>query len=109
MEDFKEEISAHIMERDKQCALHRKHRIAARQYKKHLQYLADNLKFYPSPAYFFTRNGKTYIRRLYNSKRKNSSAAAGKVICSRKVRKYPDTFPKGNLYRKVYDYWWTLW
>lgn len=109
MTEFKEELLSSIREHDRQCKLHRKHRSAAQQHRKHLQYLADSIKSYPPPAYNVISDGKGYVRRLYNSKCKKSRASAGKTVCSKQVRKYQGCFPKGNYYRKVYDYWWTLW
>ena len=46
----------------------------------------------------------TYIKYPKNSKYQRF----GKKASSAKVRKYKDLPPKGNTYRRVFDYWWML-
>ena len=65
---------------------------------------------YPSPVYVKTRNGSdsTYLKRLYKSGNRNSTASRYLVICNRKVRRYKGEIAPGGDYRKISDYWWML-
>ena len=45
-----------------------------------------------------------YIKYPKNSRRQRWL----KRVSSKKVRIYPDLPQKGNSYRKVFDYWWSL-
>ena len=91
------------------------------KHKQKLKFLADNLQYYPSPAYYKDKefvgwsNGgyvpikKPYYKRQYRDNHKNGRYKWYKNYANRQVRRYNgELHSKGNCYRKVYDFWWEV-
>ena len=81
------------------------------KYQSHLKRVHEMSRGYPQPVMYkdFVRSGrayaenpKPYYKRLYRGQR--SSYIKRRV--SKKVRSYNGELHNGNMYRRVYDFWW---
>ena len=81
-----------------ECKFKRLYRIATRSYVPHAGYTSGS---YVNGQHVPTG---TYIKYPKNSYRQRWCKKAS----SARVRKYMDLPHKGNSYRRVFDYWWTL-
>lgn len=97
------------------------------KHKQHLKYLEENCRHYPSPVMAADKNGNwipdkewytkfpeyevrefAYYKRLYRAKRKGNRYTYYKKYSNKRVRRYNGEIHKGNMYRKIFDYWWTV-
>ena len=81
-----------------ECKFKRLHRIVTSSYVPHAGYISWS---YVDGQHVPTG---TYIKYPKNSNRQRWCKKAS----SARVRKYMDLPSKGNSYRRVFDYWWTL-
>lgn len=81
------------------------------KYQSHLKRVHEISRGYPQPVMYkdFVRVGRTYVenpkpyyKRLYRGQR--SSYIKRRV--SKRVRSYKGELHNGNMYRRVYDFWW---
>lgn len=87
-------------------------------YKNHIKYLAKTYPSYPPPAMPVDENGRwnfddpvgtVYYRRTYRGNHKGNRYSFYKKYSNRCVRGYKGKIhSKGNQYRKIFDYWWTV-
>lgn len=87
------------------------------KHRNHLKFLAENVQSYPPPVIYtdeiYTRQGwvknpKPYYKRLYRGKHKHNRYKYYKKNANRCVRQYKGEIYKGNMYRKIFDYWWSV-
>jgi len=89
------------------------------KYRNHLKFLAENIQGYPSPAIYtdeiwikgqgYVKNPKPYYKRCYRGNRKGNRYAFCKKHANRCVRNYKgEIHYKGNQFKKIFDYWWTV-
>ena len=85
----------------------------------HLIFLAENIQYYPSPVIYtdeiwisrqgYIENPKPYYKRYYQGNHKGNRYSFYKKYANRCVRRYKgEIHNKGNQYRKIFDYWWTV-
>lgn len=89
--------------KEKRCSKKKKRNKRERglKYKKHLKNLAEiTCRYYPCPAIY----SNSYYKRLYRGKRSKYL----KRQSNKKIRKYKRCLSDGNMYRKVFDFWWEL-
>lgn len=89
-----------------------------KKYKRHLKFLAENISYYPSPAFPVAANGNyvdnseshlfAYYKRRYQSNGKKSSANFFKKESNRKIRRYKGKIPNGRWCHKLFDFWWEI-
>lgn len=87
-------------------------------YKNHVKYLSKTYPSYPPPAMPVDENGcwnfddpigTVYYRRTYRGNHKGNRYSFYKKYSNRCVRRYKgEIHSKGNQYRKIFDYWWTV-
>lgn len=87
-------------------------------YKNHVKYLAKTYPSYPPPAMPVDENGHwnfddpigtVYYRRTYRGNHKGNRYSFYKKYSNRCVRRYKgEIYSKGNQYRKIFDYWYTV-
>lgn len=105
----------------KQCSKHMKRSKRERylKYKQHLKFLTEKANSYPSSVmyidkiyikgYGWIENTKPHYKRLYRDNHKNGRYKWYKKYANRQVRRYKgELHNKGNQYRKIFDYWWTV-
>ena len=89
------------------------------KYKNHLKNLAKNIQYYPHPVIFtkeiyikgkgWIENLKPYYKRNYRDNHRCGRYKYYKKYANRCVRKYQgEIHNKGNQYKKIFDYWWTV-
>lgn len=88
------------------------------KYKNHVEYLAKTYPSYPPPAMPVDENGHwnfddpigaVYYRRTYRGNHKRNRYSFYKKYSNRCVRRYKgEIHSRGNQYRKIFDYWWTV-
>lgn len=89
------------------------------KHKNHLKFLAENIQYYLSPVIYtdeiwisrqgYIENPKPYYKRYYRGNHKGNRYSFYKKYANRCVRKYKgEIHNKGNQYRKIFDYWWTV-
>lgn len=89
------------------------------KHKNHLKFLAENVQYYPPSVIYIDEiyvegegwvdNLKPYYKRCYRDKHKGGRYKFYKKYSNRCVRRYKgEIHIKGNYYRKVFDYWWTV-
>ncbi len=89
------------------------------KYRNHLKFLAENISGYPPPVVYtnevwikgqgYVDNPKPYYKRLYRNNHKGGSYKFYKKHSNRCVRRYKgEIHSKGNQYKKIFDYWWTV-
>lgn len=89
------------------------------KYKNHLKFLVKNVQYYPSPVIYtdeiyikgegWVNNPKPYYKRCYRDNHKRGRCKYYKKYSNRCVRRYKgEIHSKGNQYRKIFDYWWTV-
>lgn len=81
--------------------------------KKHLQKYRDRHKFTrifgaPYPNYGYVDGEYVMIGNYVNYPRSSSNKVFFKRVSNKKVRRYNGNLQKGNVHRKLFDYWWTL-
>ena len=52
---------------------------------------------------------KPYVMRNYNERGRHKVSSSLKRDCNRQVRRYKGEVPSYGGYRRVSDFWWTLW
>lgn len=103
--------------------IHKKKRRNKRErdlkHKRHLKALYENNQYYPSPVTYtdeiyvkgegWVDNPKPYYKRCYRDNHKGGRYRYYKKYSNRCVRRYKkEIHCKGNQYRKIFDYWWTV-
>ena len=89
------------------------------KHKNHLKFLAENIQYYPCPVIYtdeiwiegqgWVENLKSYYKRCYRGNHKGNRYSLYKKYANRRVRRYKgEIHNKGNQYRKIFDYWWTV-
>lgn len=89
------------------------------KYKSHLKFLSENVQYYPSPVIYIDEiyvkgegwvdNPKPYYKRCYRDNHKGGRYKYYKKYSNRCVRRYKgEIHNKGNQYRKIFDYWYTV-
>lgn len=89
------------------------------KHKNHLKFLAENIQYYPCPVIYtdeiyvkgegWVDNPKPYYKRCYRDNHKGGRYKFYKKYSNRCVRRYKrEIHSKGNQYRKIFDYWWTV-
>ena len=91
------------------------------KYKQHLRFLAENCSGYPSPAFpagedgqcvdsedWFDRDKVVFYKRQYRAKRKRNRYVYYKKYSNKCVRRYKGEIHRGNMYRRIFDYWYTV-
>ena len=89
------------------------------KYKKHLKVLYENNQYYLSPVIYtdeiyvkgegWVDNPKPYYKKRYRDNHKGGRYKYYKKYSNRCVRRYKgEIHAKGNQYRKIFDYWWTV-
>ena len=97
-ERFKNGAKNHEVKRRKQAL-----------YKKKLERMEKNLRWYLSPVWIKDKGKPTerLVRSYFNSARLRRSH--NKLVRSRLKNKYADVSYKGRFFRKISDYKWDLW
>lgn len=89
------------------------------KHKNRLKFLSENVQYYPSPVIYidetyvegegYVDNQKPYYKRYYRDNHKGGRYKFYKKYANRCVRRYKgEIHIKGNHYRKIFDYWWTV-
>ena len=89
------------------------------KHKRHLKTLYENNQYYPSPVTYtdeiyvkgegWVDNPKPYYKRRYRDNHKCGRYKYYKKYSNQCVRGYKgEIHAKGNQYRKIFDYWWTV-
>lgn len=89
------------------------------KYKNHFKFLAENVQYYSAPVLYteeiyvegegLVKNPKPYYKRCYRGNHKGNRYSLYKKYANRCVRRYKgEIHNKGNQYRKIFDYWWTV-
>ena len=89
------------------------------KHKQRLKLLAENVQCYPCPVIYtdeiwikglgWVKNPKPYYKRLYRDNHKGGRYKYYKKYANRQIRRYKgELHSKGNQYRKIFDYWWTV-
>lgn len=115
-EDVYTDIAKHI-NRSKQKRRNKRERDW--KYKNHIKFLTENIQGYPFPAIYtdevwirgqgYVENPKPYYKRCYRGNHKGNRYSSYKKYANRCVRRYKgEIYNKGNQYRKIFDYWWTV-
>lgn len=89
------------------------------KHKNHLKFLAENVRYYLSPVIYtdeiyvkgegWVGNPKPYYKRCYRDNHKGGRYKYYKKYSNRCVRGYKgEIHSKGNQYRKIFDYWYTV-
>lgn len=86
------------------------------KYKNHLKYIADHVPYYPSGVDYvdeeyikdigYVQLNKPYYKRIYRSNHGGSKRL--KSFSNRCVRRYKGDLQNGGSYKKIFDYWYTL-
>ena len=89
------------------------------KHKQRLKFLTENIQYYPVLAvyideirirgYGYVDNPKPYYKRYYRGNHGRNRYKLYKNVANKKVSRYRgELHYKGNQYRKVFDYWWTV-
>ena len=86
-----------------------------KKYQRHLKYLSENnCGKYPTPSFPVDKYGKyneddiAYYKRVYRSTGRNSVSRCAKKESNRAVRRNKTELYNGGRYKKLYDYWYTI-
>lgn len=95
---------------------HRDKRERNLKYKNHLKFIAENVPYFPNGVEYvyekyikdvgYVSLRKPYYKRSYRSHHGGSKKL--KSFSNRCVRRYKGEITKGGHYKKIFDYWWTL-
>ena len=83
---------------------HLRRRVNTTKHKAKMKRYSEDLHFYPGAVYW---NGR-YLKRIYRSGHSNSSAHHVRRSCNKAVRCYVGEVGNHSFYRRIADYWWTL-
>lgn len=87
---------------------HLRHMHNTNRYKAKLERYNRDLTGYPTPVYIKERDNKSFLKRLYRSRRAGSRTAWYLKCCNQRVRHYKGDIISGGYYRKLADYWWLI-
>lgn len=96
---------------------HRNKREREQKYKAHLKFIADHVQYYPCGVEYVDEKWvkevgyipleKPYYKRIYRDNHSGNSKY-WKHYSNRRIRRYKAKIANGGFYKKIFDYWWTM-